>query len=60
MARLPGKNDSIESSSTVMSTGVPNVVTVEKKRSSPSGTRRRIGTTTSPAAPGSLSSAGAG
>jgi EmrB/QacA subfamily drug resistance transporter len=44
-----GKNDSIASSETVTSSGVPNVVTVLKNASSPSPWRRRSGTKTSPA-----------
>ena len=47
VARSAGKNDSIDSSSTVMSTGVPNVVTVLMKRSSPAAASRCSGTATS-------------
>ena len=37
MEASAGKNDSIDSSASVMSTAVPNVATVEKKARSPSG-----------------------
>ena len=47
VAASAGKNDSIASSSTVMSTAVPNVVTVLKKRHWTSPTSSASGTTTS-------------
>ncbi len=50
MRSSAGKNDSIESSATVTSTAVPNVVTVERNASSPSGWRSRSGTAIAPAA----------
>ena len=52
VAASAGKKDSIASSATVMSTAVPNVATVLKKRSSrPSPARKTSGTKTSPPAP---------
>lgn len=61
MAGSAGKNDSIDSSSTVTSTGVPNVVTVLMKRSSPpSGARSRSGTATSLTGGVAASGSGAG
>ena len=57
MRSSAGKNDSIDSSATVTSTAVPNVVTVLMNASSPSGWRRRSGTAIAPAA---RSCAGAG
>jgi len=50
VAASAGKKDSIASSETVTSSGVPKVVTVLKKVSSASPWRRRSGTKTSPAA----------
>jgi diguanylate cyclase (GGDEF)-like protein len=46
LAASAGKNDSIASSDSVMSTGVPKIVVVENSDSVPASTRRRSGTTT--------------
>ncbi len=43
-----GKNDSMASSASVMSSGVPNTVVVLKNESTPYSVRRRKGTTTPP------------
>ena len=48
MCASAGKNASIDSSESVMSSGVPKVVTVDMKANSPDSWRRRSGTTISP------------
>jgi hypothetical protein len=58
VAGLAGKNDSITSSATVTSSGVPNVATVLKNASSPPRWRSRSGTTTSPGPGSSISGSG--
>ena len=46
VAASAGKNDSIASSASVTSTGVPKIVVVEKNDSVPASVRKRSGTTT--------------